>query len=166
MRPNKNILRMIQAFQQFHADYPDYQFYIAGKKAWDYDMLNAYVQKNSLGDCISFLGFVTDEEKEQLYSGAKALLFASLYEGFGIPILEAASLDCPVITSSTSSMGEIASRCCVIVDPQSVSSIVKGLYEIADEGVRAKVVDKQRQELSQYTWDAVYCAARPHLLSR
>lgn len=164
MRPNKNLLRMVKAFEKYLPSHPDDVFYIAGNKTWEYESINRYVLSKGLENHVRFLGFVSEEEKWQLYAHARALVFASLYEGFGIPILEAASCDCPVITSNTSSMVEIASDCCVIVDPESVDSIAEGLEKVVDSETRKKVIQLQRHLLSRYTWKSVYRSARPFLV--
>lgn len=156
MRPNKNLLNALKAFKKFSESNESVFFYIAGNKSWDYTNLKKYVDENGLGDRVFFLGFISDEEKGQLYKNAKALIFVSLYEGFGIPIVEAASYGCPVITSNCSSMKEIARDCCLLVDPNDPALISQAMQSILDDNLSSAIREKQSRILSQYTWDASY----------
>lgn len=136
--PRKNLRRAIEAWWPLRKDI---QLVIAGAAGWDSSAeLGEKLQSNEL----RFLGKVTDEELAVLYGEAELLLYPSLYEGFGLPILEAFHFGTPAVTSNTSSMPEIAGNAAVLVDPNSVESIHKGITKILDENQEA-----QRRRLQQ-----------------
>ena len=102
---------------------------------------------------IHFTGFLTREELASHYRGAICLVFPSLYEGFGLPILEAMSYDCPVITSSTSSMPEVASDAAILVDPRDVNSISRAMLDLeSDPALRSVLITKGRENSRRYSW--------------
>lgn len=109
IQPRKNIYVMIDAFIKYkHSVKDDMQFVLVGKCRWKYQDILDRISNSSYKDDFILTGYVTDEEKTYLYKHARALIFPSRYEGFGFPILEAMSLEIPVITSNHSSMPEIA----------------------------------------------------------
>ncbi len=105
IQPRKNLALLISAFTKFHTTHPSYKLIIAGKKGWLYETIFDLVHQLKMEKNIQFSGFVTDEEKMCLYKGATAFVLPSLYEGFGIPLLEAMSSGCPVVSSFSSSLG-------------------------------------------------------------
>jgi glycosyltransferase involved in cell wall biosynthesis len=89
-----------------------------------------------------------------LYAGARALVFPSLYEGFGFPVLEAMLCGCPVITSTTSSLPELAGDAALLVDPLSVEYIAEAMRRVDnDEHLRAVLIDKGRVQAARFTWE-------------
>ena len=100
---------------------------------------------------VKFLGHVTDAELNVLFSGASALAYPSLYEGFGLPILQAFQAGCPVVTSNTSSMPEVAGNAAILVDPYSVESITKGLEKVLSD--RDNLVSLGKQRVKEFTWE-------------
>ena len=100
------------------------------------------------------LGHVSDEELAQLYSGALVSVYPSLYEGFGLPILEAMACDCPVVCSNRSSMPEVAGNAAHLIEPEDEKDIVRGLSEmIYDDKLREAYVDRGRTRAMQFSWD-------------
>lgn len=138
MRKNKNLINAVKSVEYANNQGIELYFYIAGAKSDEYSSLHDYVEKHSLNNRIQFLGYITEEEKARLYKNAFALLFISDYEGFGIPILEAAGYGIPVITSNRSSMKEIAENYSILVDPHDVKEIAKSFELIMDNRVREK----------------------------
>ncbi|HFU6560753.1 TPA: glycosyltransferase family 4 protein [Raoultella ornithinolytica] len=103
---------------------------------------------------VSFLGRLTDKELASVYAGAEMLLFPSLYEGFGLPVVEAMSCGTPVVTSSTSSLAEIAGGAACLINPESILSIQKGIEKVFfDESYRNELISKGLIQARCYTWN-------------
>ena len=117
IEPRKNIRRLIQAYQQLKLK--NLELLIVGKFGWG--------EKDRPIPGVKLLGFVPDEELATLYSQAKVFVYPSLYEGFGLPVVEALSCGCPVVTSNVSSLPEVGGQAAVYVDPLSVTSISQGI---------------------------------------
>ncbi len=129
MRFYKNLSRTLQAFDRLPLK--DYQFVITGKKDdFFYPEIERQVAQLSAKDRVVFLDYVPTEDLPALYSMAQSLVFASLYEGFGLPVLEAMACGCPVITSNTTSLTEVGGDSVLYVDPDNVEQIAQGMYEI------------------------------------
>lgn len=152
VQPRKNLLMLIQAFaREFEGS--DLKLLIAGSKGWLSDEI--YQEPKNLGieSQVKFLGRVTDEEAVGLLSGAIALTFPSLFEGFGLPILEAFACHCPVITSNTSSMPEVAGDSAILVDPLNTSEISDAMMKITDKKVRERLIEKGLKQLEKFSWE-------------
>ncbi|PSB09363.1 glycosyltransferase family 1 protein [Pleurocapsa sp. CCALA 161] len=129
MRFYKNLSRCLEAFDSLPLK--DYQFVITGKKDdFFYPEIERQTAKLAAKDRIIFLDYVPTAVLPSLYSMAQALVFASLYEGFGLPVLEAMACGCPVITSKVTSIPEVGGNSVLYVDPYSVDSIAQGMYQI------------------------------------
>lgn len=142
LEPRKNLLNLIKAyflFTQKSTDHP--KLVIAGSKGWMYGDIFEYVKNHSMEQDVIFTGYVSDEEKPLLINGAEFFCFPSLYEGFGMPILEAMACGTPVLTSNTTSMPEVGGDACEYCDPFSISSIADKMSLLWEKPER-------RQELS------------------
>lgn len=141
--PRKNLTNIIQAWESVK---DDFDLVIAGSVGWD---------EFKLKPGMHVLGYVPDEKLAALYRTAHALVYPSLYEGFGLPILEAYFHGCPVITSNTSSMSEIAGQPARLVNPENAAEIAEGILSIeaADTKARQKRQQDMRQVLEQFRWD-------------
>lgn len=117
IEPRKNIRRLIQAFQQLKLT--NLELLIAGKFGWG--------EKDRPIPGVKLLGFVPDEELARLYLQAQVFVYPSLYEGFGLPVVEALSCGCPVVTSNVSGLPEVGGRAVIYIDPLSVESIAAGI---------------------------------------
>jgi glycosyltransferase involved in cell wall biosynthesis len=114
---------------------------------------------------VHFTGYIAQEQLPMLYSGATAFVYPSLYEGFGLPPLEAMACGCPVITSDTTSLPEVAGTASALVDPTSADSIAGGLWRVlSNETLRQDMVSRGRIHASQQTWDRSAAATRKILL--
>jgi glycosyltransferase involved in cell wall biosynthesis len=154
--PRKNIGRLILAFEAFKAKSGlPHQLLIGGKSAYGTKEWIEMAEKSTYSGDIKFLGRVkTQEELNRLYNGAVALAYVSLFEGFGIPCLEAMRCGTPVITSNTSSLPEVCGDAAFYVDPLSVDSIANGLNQIAsDANLRTELTEKGLKRQSEFTWD-------------
>ncbi|RJR24529.1 glycosyltransferase family 1 protein [Candidatus Microgenomates bacterium] len=150
--PRKNLERVIRAFAEITAGNKEISLVIAGKYGWGEDFGGD--QLSVIGNRIKLLGFVEKEELARLYSGAKAFLYPSLYEGFGLPIVEAMSCGTPVITSEVGSMKEIAEGVGLLVNPQSVESIAGAISKITrSEKLREELKVKSLKRAGDFSWE-------------
>lgn len=152
---HKNTDNVVRAFDVFaRQDGADHALYIAGK--WSDSALaalNAAYGALRADGRLRVLGFVPDDDLAALYSGADALVYPSLVEGFGLPILEAMRCAAPVLTSGTSSLPEVAGGAALYVDPYSVEEIVAALQRLADEAdLRAALARRGLQRAESFTW--------------
>ncbi len=148
VQPRKNLERIITAFS---CQSSVVRLVIAGGKGWLSDEIYKLSKKLGIEDRVKFLGFVPDKKLAALYSGAIALVFPSLFEGFGLPILEAQACGCPVITSNVSSMPEVAGKGAIYVNPYDVDDIVKGMQESKSQ--RVKLVKAGFENIKRFSWE-------------
>ena len=151
LRPHKNVGRVIQAFMQFKTQVSpdaDIRLIVAGKPHKSFVM-----PADAHREDIIFTGYVKDDDAYTLYSNALAYCLPSLYEGFGLPILEAMKCGCPVITSDFSSTAEVAGEAGVLVDPLSVDAIADAMSRIYTDGVfRQELVAKGYEREKEFSW--------------
>lgn len=144
LRPRKNVVGLLSAWTDFSSRHPDYSLVIAGK--------NDNFKLNS--DRVIFLGIVSEEEKVALYKGSIALVFPSLYEGFGLPILEAQKLGIPVISSNSSSLPEVAGDGSLFFNPYDTKDICLSLEKIIDSSFnREDIISKGYKNIARFSWD-------------
>ena len=155
LEPRKNIERLIEAYcllKKRRGDIP--KLVIAGKKGWLYDTIFTKVNILELGNDVIFTGYVDEIDAPVLMKGAVAFVFPSLYEGFGLPPLEAMACGTPVITSDTASMPEVAGDAAIMVDPYSVESISQAMERLLlDHNLRLQLIKKGLERASMFTWD-------------
>ncbi len=153
LQPRKNFVRLVEAFSTIAPQYSGLSLVIVGKKGWLYEDILAAPKKFEVEDRVKFLDFVGDNELPALYKNAKVFTLPSLYEGFGLPVLEAMSYGCPVVVSKTSSLPEIAGEAGIYVDPEDVESIARGLVD-ALEGKSAEVRSRAAKvQVAKFTWE-------------
>ena len=155
IEPRKNIVRLIRAFELVRKESNlSCQLVLAGGEGWNNDMIYKEVEKLTAKDDIIFTGYIADGEKTSLYENAECLVFPSLYEGFGIPPLEAMQYGCPVVCSSSASLPEIAGSAALFVDPYSVDSIAEGMIRLlSDHCLKTNLVKKGFEQVKKYSWD-------------
>jgi glycosyltransferase involved in cell wall biosynthesis len=136
LEPRKNLPRLVEAFQRAHLN--GCRLLVAGARGW------GGVQVD--GDAVSWLGEVGDEELARLYRGARCVAYVSLYEGFGLPVLEAMACGAPVVAARTGAAEEVAGEAAVLVDPLDPDAIAAGLAEALDrrEELRAQGLERAR----------------------
>ncbi len=154
--PRKNLRRMLLAFKIFLEEGSSkYRFYIVGGSGWGKDPAIDLIAEMGIEDSVVVLGHVNDSELEELYLNAIALVMPSLYEGFGLPILEAMDHGIPVITSNCASMPEVAGDSALMVNPESVVEIKQAMHRISTDAVlRAALVTKARDHLDSFSWQS------------
>lgn len=156
IQPRKNISRIIEGFANVLKQTKDQnlQLVLAGGKGWLSDEIYQLPQKLGIESSVKFLGRVDNNDLPALYSGALAFVFPSLYEGFGMPILEAMSCETPVITSKTSSLGEIAQEAALLVDPEKIDEIAHAMVLlIQDTKLRKNLMKKGVQRVNDFSWE-------------
>ncbi len=149
--PGKNPFGVIKAFEKMseNKDY-DGNLILAGMPGSGFEFIEEYLKKSKWRNHIFLTGFVSDEELVALYSECKAFCFLSLYEGFGIPPLEALSCGAPVVVSNTSSLPEVVGDVGITVDPLSPDDVVKGILEAIK--TESKNITQVNEHLSKYDW--------------
>jgi glycosyltransferase involved in cell wall biosynthesis len=155
LHPRKNLVRLVEAFQQAVTDLQNRQIklVVAGKKGWLYSAIFERVRQLALTDQVIFTGYVEDKDKPALLSGALAYVFPSLYEGFGLPVLEAMACGTPVLTSNISSLPEVAGEAALLVNPHHTAEIAAGLTQlITNPNLRRQLVEQGYQQLQKFSW--------------
>jgi len=152
IQPRKNLVRLIEGFAK--AGLKNVDLVLAGSRGWLYEDIYKVPEKISVSNYTRFLGYVNDEDLAALYSGAICLAFPSLYEGFGLPILEAFASRCPVFTSKIGAMAEVAGEAAILVDPYDVGEIATGLKRLAsDEKLRSSLIRRGEQRTKDFSWE-------------
>jgi len=152
LQPRKNLARLIKAYGRAKVA-P--KLVIAGKKGWLYDNLFKQVERLSLTGRVLFPGYVADSDKPALISGATALVFPSLYEGFGFPVVEAMACGTPVVCSNTSSLQEVAGDAALLVNPTDTDDIAAAIqYVTSNAELRHTLVANGYAQAGQFTWAA------------
>jgi glycosyltransferase involved in cell wall biosynthesis len=155
LSPRKNIVRMLKAFNAFKkTSGSKTKLVIVGSKMFLNSEMEKTYQQSEFKDEIIFTGRLTDERLKLVLGAAKALLYVSYFEGFGIPIVEAMYADLPVITSNVTAMPEIAGNAALLVDPYSIDSIKEAMFAIdKDETLREKLIENGRIRRNDFSWD-------------
>ena len=152
IQPRKNLIRLIAAFAK--AKLRETDLVLVGSQGWLTNEINNAPKKFSISERVLFLGYVENEELAALYSGALALTFPSLYEGFGLPILEAFATNCPVLTSGLGAMAEVSGGAALLVHPENEDDITAGLIKIVkDKVTRGSFVKKGAQRVNDFSWE-------------
>ncbi len=155
LEPRKNLVRLITAFNQFLQESEDKDFILvlAGKKGWKYEKIFTTIKDLNLEDKVIYLGYVSLSEKVYLLKKAYAFVFPSLYEGFGLPILEAMNLGVPIITSNIASIPELVIDNALLIEPRDINSIKNSLLKIAhNDKLREDLIDKGKGIARNFTW--------------
>jgi glycosyltransferase involved in cell wall biosynthesis len=161
LQPRKNLVRLVTAFSALHSP-PSTLLVMAGGRGWLYNDIFAEIKRLGLENKVLFPGRVADEDKAALMSGATALLFPSLYEGFGLPVVEAMQCGTPVACSNTSSLPEVAGNAALLVDPLDVDALAQAMARLLqDASLRRMLVERGYIQAQRFSWTA--CAA--HVLS-
>lgn len=181
IQPRKNLERLIVAFSKFltQADTvneqvssinyqlssereqntkyqiknTEFKLILVGNKGWKSEGIYQLPRDLGIEDQVKFLGRIPDQDLVGLYNGALGLTYPSLFEGFGLPILEAFACSCPVITSNTSSMPEVAGNSAILVNPEKEEEIFKAMIQIyADDRLRSSLINKGILRLGRFDW--------------
>lgn len=147
IEPRKNLGRLLQAFEELDSDV---DLVLAGPKGWNEDLRE---KVSRAGERVKLLGFVPHEDLAPLYAGARLFCFPSLFEGFGLPVLEAMAQGTPVVTSSGTSTEEVAEGAGVLVDPRDPASIGEGMARVLeDRSLADELAGAGRRRAAEYPW--------------
>jgi glycosyltransferase involved in cell wall biosynthesis len=155
IHPRKNVLRLLQAFELFKSKADtNMKLLLAGRIAWQSGDVAELLAKMKYRNDVVFLGYTDAVELPKITAAAFALTYVSLFEGFGIPILEAMYCDVPSICSNTSSMPEVVGDAGLLADPYSVESITEQMLRIWNEkGLREQLIEKGKIQRQKFSWD-------------
>ena len=153
IQPRKNYPALIEAFSKLILDsqYKNLILVIVGKRGWMWEETMEAPKKFGIEDKVKFLDYVPDDDLPALYRGAKCFVLVSLYEGFGIPALEAMSFGCPVVVSNISSLPEVVGEAGILVDPYNIEDIAEGIKKAMKS--RDNLVKKGYKQASKFSWE-------------
>ena len=158
LQPRKNIVRLVEAFSKLKPENlkskDNLELVIVGKRGWQFEEILNSPQKYAVANRVKFLDSVSDEDLPSLYKNALCFCLPSLYEGFGLPILEAMQYGCAVATSNVSSLPEAGGDAALYFDPESAEDIAKTLQTlIDDEELRKDLVKKGHEQVKKFSWE-------------
>ncbi|HEX3681715.1 MAG TPA: glycosyltransferase family 1 protein [Bryobacteraceae bacterium] len=158
--PHKNVVRMIEAFSALKTElgrdqaYPDLKLIIIGDDLSGNPDLRRTVVRSGVQNDVRFLGFIPIEVLRIFYDEAKVFVFPSLYEGFGLPPLEAMVHGTPVVTSNVSSLPEVVGNAAVLVNPENVFEIMRALHRVlTDQSLRKRMKERGYQQAAHFSWE-------------
>ena len=159
--PHKNVVRMIEAFSALKTElekdgaYPDLKLIIIGDDLSGNPDLRRTVVRSCVQNDVRFLGFIPIEVLRIFYDAAKIFVFPSLYEGFGLPPLEAMAHGTPVVTSNVSSLPEVVGNAAVLVNPENVFEIMRALHRVLmDQALRDRMKERGYRQATRFSWDS------------
>src|SRR5579863_1196904 len=159
--PHKNVVRMIEAFSALKTElerdraYPDLKLIIIGDDLSGNPDLRRTVVRSGVQHDVRFLGFVPIEVLRIFYDEAKIFVFPSLYEGFGLPPLEAMAHGTPVVTSNVSSLPEVVGNAAVLVNPENIFEIMRALHRVLiDQALRNRMKERGYQQATRFSWES------------
>ena len=160
IRRHKNIPRLVEAFAvvreqlSAHPVYHDLRLVIIGDTISQFPQVRQAVIRSRVEHVVRFLGFVPFETLRCFYQSAAAFVFPSRYEGFGLPPLEAMACGTPVVTSNVSSLPEVVGDAAVLVNPENVFDIARGIRDVLlDEPLRAELIRRGREQAARFSWE-------------
>ena len=164
LQPRKNLVRLVQAFSNLKhlhcaqarvSQISNFKLVLAGGKGWLYDQIFAEVKRLGLEGHVLFPGRVIEDDKAALISGATALVFPSLYEGFGLPVIEAMQCGTPVVCSNTSSLPEVAGDAALLIDPLDVDALAEAMARlVGNAALRRTLVERGYIQAQKFSWQA------------
>ena len=154
LQPRKNFPRLIRAYGDLKSTHHlPHQLVIGGGNGWLYEGIGETINELGLREDVLLPGFVADEDLPVLYSAAEVFAFPSLYEGFGIPVLEAMACGTPVVTSSTSSLPEVAGDAALLVPPEDTDALADALWRLLEDGaLRDQLRSRGLERARLFTW--------------
>jgi glycosyltransferase involved in cell wall biosynthesis len=154
LQPRKNLLRLVEAFRNVASAVPDVQLALVGRSLWRGSEVERAVARAGLEGRVRFTGYVPDTDLPALYAGAAAFCYPSLYEGFGMPPLEAMACETPVVTSNTSSLPEVVGDAAITVDPTSIGEIATGLRALlTSDALSREYRHRGLAQARRFSWD-------------
>lgn len=154
IEPRKNLVRLLEAYALLPKKIKnEYSLYIVGSKGWGKDIIENNINILGIDEYVKVFGYLSDSDLFNTYQKASLLVMPSLYEGFGLPLIEAMNFGLPLVTSNISSMPEIAGNAAVLIDPYSIKSINEALLKVlSNENLKAKLSKCGLKQSKQYNW--------------
>jgi glycosyltransferase involved in cell wall biosynthesis len=154
LETKKNLQRLIEAFGRFSVEFAGWKLILAGKRGVGFEEIWKKVMDLKLEKSVFAPGYVTEREKSFLLENCRIFAFPSLYEGFGLPVLEAFAHRKPVLTSKTSSLPEVAGNAAYLVNPEKVEELSVGLKRLASDGILVtQLVGREAAQLQKFSWE-------------
>ncbi len=154
LQPRKNIASLVEAFSHVKNNIKDLQLVIIGKKGWMYEEILQSPETYGVKDSVLFLDFVKDADLPTFYKEAQCYVLPSLYEGFGLPVLEAMKYGCPVLTSNVSSLPEAGGDAALYFDPEKVVDIAQKIEKVVgDKKLQQVMREKGKEHYKKFTWE-------------
>jgi glycosyltransferase involved in cell wall biosynthesis len=154
LEPRKNVVGLLQAYARLRSPRPP--LYVAGGSGWRFSPIFDTVQQLYLQDDVQFVGFVPEDELPLWYNAARLFAFPSLYEGFGLPVLEAMACGTPVITSTAASLPEVAGQAAILVSPRDTDELAREMERVLnDSQLRTEMRAAGRIQASRFSWRAM-----------
>ncbi|MDQ4078327.1 MAG: glycosyltransferase family 4 protein, partial [Chloroflexota bacterium] len=154
IEPRKNLVSLLKAFRITRERHPNLKLVLAGKKGWLYEEVFQTLHKLGLESEVIRLGFVPDEDLPALYSAARYFVYPSLYEGFGLPVLEALACGTPVICSDRSSLPEVAGDAAILVAPDEIGALVQAMERVLiDSTLRQAMRERGIEQARRFSWE-------------
>jgi glycosyltransferase involved in cell wall biosynthesis len=161
VQPRKNYARLAEALHQL--GYEGVKLVIVGGKGWLEDELYQTVERLGMGQQVQFLGYVPDDDLPLLYNAARVFALPSLYEGFGLPPLEAMACGVPVVTSNVSSLPEVVGKAALLVDPYDIDAISDALDRaLTDDSLRKTLITRGQIRAQSFSWQSAAQQLRQH----
>nr|WP_228021975.1 glycosyltransferase family 1 protein [Romeria gracilis] len=154
LEPRKNVVRLIDAFNQLKAKGDiEHHLVLIGQKGWHYGPIFDAIDQSPWRHCIHHQDYLPDQLVAYFYTQADVFAYPSLYEGFGLPVLEAMTLGCPVVTSNTSSLPEVAGDAALLTSPKDAEELADCLERvICDRALRQTLIDRGKARAATYSW--------------
>ncbi len=155
IEPRKNLVRLLRAFARLRQERRiSHKLLLVGQRGWKEDTIFAAVERLGLTHDVRFLGYLSDDDLVRLYNLADVFVFPSLYEGFGLPVVEAMACGTPVVTSNRGALAEVAGDAAELVDPEDEESIAEGIYRVVQEPGRAAALrDRGLRRVQRFRWE-------------
>jgi glycosyltransferase involved in cell wall biosynthesis len=154
IQARKNLARLLEAYAQLRRWSSKWTLVVVGARKWKSSPVYAALERLGMSEAVNFTGFVEDEDLPALYNGADLFVFPSLYEGFGLPVLEAMACGTPVVTSNASSLPEVAGEAALLVDPYNVEEIAAAMRRVLeDPDLAQELREKGLARAKQFSWE-------------
>jgi glycosyltransferase involved in cell wall biosynthesis len=154
LEPRKNLARALRAFERVAPSLPDHRFVVAGAPGWKYQDVLREAARPGLAGRVELRGYVPEDELPALYRNATAFVYPSLYEGFGMPVIEAMACGTPVLTSNVSALPELAEGAALLVDPLDETALAEAMHALGtDAALRRRLHAAGPARAARYSWE-------------
>ena len=154
IHPRKNVLNLLKSFEAYKEKYQtNHYLVLVGRWAWQSKEAFDFLQNMQNKNLVKCVAHQTPENLRYWYGAAEALVFISIYEGFGIPIVEAMACEAPIIASRSSSLPEVGGEAAIYVEPESIEEIVEALHQIQNQEVRNKLIANGKLQILKFDWN-------------